>query len=150
MAVIDTNKIKKPYIVDRDEDVSIGIDFPLRRGGDVNTDFAATSTTLEAVKNNVRNLLMTEHGERVMQPNLGVRLKQFLFEQFNDDVRLSIENVIVDACAFWLPFVEIVLLDINMSENTSGVGNNTLKIFVEFSLKKDPTTIESVQINIGG
>ena len=81
MAVRDTNKTKKPYIVDRDEDVSIGLNFPLHRSDDRTGMFASTSTTLEAVKVNATNLLQTELGERVMQPNLGVKLKQYLFER---------------------------------------------------------------------
>ena len=143
MAVIDTSKVKKPYIVDRDEDIFIGLDFPLSRGDDRNGMFAATSTTLDAVKVNVRNLLQTELGERVMQPNLGVRIREFLFEPFTEDVKLSIQNSIIDTFSFWLPFVEIVRLDIDMTDA------NTLQIFLQFVLKKDPTTVESVQVSIG-
>ena len=143
MAVRDTNKTKKPYIVDRDEDVYIGLDFPLHRGDDRNGYFAATSTTLEAVKVNVRNLLQTELGERVMQPNLGIRLKQFLFDPFTEDVRVAIENSIVDTFSIWLPFVTIVTLDIEMFDN------NTLKIFIEFVLNRDQDTVESIQVIIG-
>ena len=144
MAIRDTNKTKKPYIVDRDEDVFIGLDFPLHRGNDRNGMFASTSTTLEAVKVNVRNLLQTELGERVMQPNLGIRLKQFLFEPFTEDVRVAIQNSIIDTFSIWLPFVTIVALDVEMSEA------NTLKIFVEFVLNIDTTITESVQVTIGG
>ena len=145
MAVRDTNKTKKPYIVDRDEDVFIGLDFPLHRGDDRSGMFASTSTTLEAVKVNVRNLLQTELGERVMQPNLGVKLKQFLFEPFTEDIRMAIQNSIIDTFSIWLPFVTISTLDVGMSE----ANNNTLKIFVEFALNRDPTTTESVQVTIG-
>ena len=143
MAIVDTNKIKKPYIVDRDEDVYIGLDFPLHRGDDRNGNFASTSTTLEAVKVNVTNLLQTELGERVMQPSLGVELKQYLFEPFTEDIKLAIQNNIVDVFSTWLPFVEIITLDVEMSDV------NTLKIFLEFVLNKDPDTVESVQVIIG-
>ena len=143
MSIKDTNKTKTPYIVDRDEDVFIGIDFPLHRSNDINGNFASTSTTLEAVKVNVTNLLQTELGERVMQPTLGVKLKQYLFEPFTEDIKLAIQNNIVDVFSTWLPFVEIITLDIEMSKI------NTLKIFLEFVLNKDPDTVESVQVIIG-
>ena len=144
MAIVDTNKIKKPYIVDRDEDVYIGLDFPLHRGDDRNGNFASTSTTLEAVKVNATNLLQTELGERVMQPSLGVELKQYLFEPFTEDIKLAIQNNIVDVFSTWLPFVEIITLDVEMSDA------NAIKIFLEFVLNKDPDTVESVQVIIGG
>lgn len=143
MAIRDTNKTKKPYIIDRDEDVFIGLDFPLHRGDDRSGNFASTLTTLEAVKVNVRNLLQTELGERVMQPNLGVRIRQFLFEPFTEDVRVAIQNSIIDTFSIWLPFVTISALDVEMSDT------NTLKISVEFVLNRDPTTTESVQVIIG-
>ena len=78
-----------------------------------------------------------------MQPNLGVRVREFLFEPFTVDVKLAIENSIIDTFSFWLPFVEIVKLDIDMTDA------NTLAIFLQFVLKKDPTTVESVQVSIG-
>ena len=140
MAVIDTSKVKKPYIIDRDEDVSIGFNLPLEFDNGYNT---LTKTTLEAVKVDMRNLLQTELGERVMQPNLGVQLKQFLFEPFTEDVKMSIQNSIVDTFSVWLPFVTIVTLDVEMSDV------NTLKIFVEFVLNRDQDTVESVQVIIG-
>ena len=144
MAIKDTNKTETPYIVDRDEDIFIGLDMPLHRGDDKNGNFAATSTTLEAVKFNIRNLLQTELGERPMQPNLGIKLKQFLFEQFDENIELSIQNSILDTFSVWLPFITIITLDVKMSET------NTLNIFVEFILNKDPNTVESVEVEIGG
>jgi phage baseplate assembly protein W len=144
MAIIDTSKTKKPFLNDRDEDVFIGIDLPFHRGNDKNGFFAMTSTTLEAVKVNAINLLQTELGERLMQPNLGMRLRRYLFEPFTEDVRDAIQNSIVDTFSYWLPFVEIVTLNVDMSEA------NTLRIFVEFVLNRDPTTTESVQVTIGG
>jgi hypothetical protein len=70
MAIKDTSR--KPYIVDNDTNVKVGIDLPFRRGDERDGFFATTSTTIEAVKNNMRNLLQTEEGERFFQPNLGI------------------------------------------------------------------------------
>jgi len=148
MAIIDINKIKKPYVEDRDEDIFIGIDMPFHRGNSEGY-FTSTKTVLDAVKVNMRNLLQTELGERLMQPNLGIKLRRFLFEPFTDETKMAIQNSIIDTFSFWLPFVSIVKVTVNMHESTSNIDNNTLKVFVEFSLKKDPGTIESVQVNVG-
>ena len=150
MPIKDTNKTEKPYIIDRDEDIYIGFDMPLHRGDDRNGNFAATSTTLEAVKVNIRNLLQTELGERPMQPNLGIRLRRYLFEQFNEDTKVAIYNDILDTFSFWLPFVKIVSVDIEMSNENNSIGKHSLKISMEFVLNVDQTTIESVQVEIGG
>ena len=66
MAIKD--KSRKPYILDNDSNVKIGIDLPIRRDSGEDGFFASTSTTIEAVKNNIRNLLQTNQGERLFQP----------------------------------------------------------------------------------
>ena len=94
MAIRDT-KIK-PFIEDRDENVSIGIDLPFRKSDGPDGWFASSSTTIEAVKNNIRYLLQTEQGERYMQPNLGLGLRKYMFEQVNEDTTFKIQNDILD------------------------------------------------------
>ena len=149
MAIKDTSK--KPFIEDRDNNVFIGIDLPFRKSDGIEGWFASTTTTIEAVKNNIRNLLSTHKGERYMQPNIGLNLRKFLFEQFTDELRLQIENDILDTFEFWLPFIQVRDLKVQMSDATAGsVNNNKLIISVVFNITRDPNTLESVQVEIGG
>ena len=145
MAIIDKNH-NKWYKVDRDEKKHVGLKLPIILD---DIDIASTKTTLEAVKQNVLNLCSTENGERVMQPNLGVVLKKFLFEPFTEDLVIRIQNTIVDSMNYWLPFVILNDINVNMSQSEAGNFRNTLEISVHFSLKKDPDTHESVQITVG-
>ena len=148
MAIKDLSK--KPFIEDRDNNVFIGIDLPFRKSDGIEGWFASTTTTIEAVKNNIRNLLSTHKGERYMQPNIGLNLRKFLFEQFTDELRLQIENDILDTFNFWLPFIQVKDLKVEMSSATAGsVNNNKLIISVIFNITKDPNTLESVQVEIG-
>ena len=80
MAIRD--RIRKPYIVDNDEEVFIGIDLPFRKSDGREGWFASTSTTIEATKNNIRNLLSTNQGERLMQPSLGINLRKICNRMF--------------------------------------------------------------------
>ena len=148
MAIKATSK--KPFIEDRDNNVFIGIDLPFRKSDGIEGWFASTTTTIEAVKNNIRNLLSTHKGERYMQPNIGLNLRKFLFEQFTDELRLQIENDILDTLDFWLPFIQVKNLKVEMSSATAGgVNNNKLIISVVFNITRDPNTLESVQVEIG-
>ena len=148
MAIKDLSK--KPFVEDRDNNVFIGIDLPFRKSDGVEGWFASTTTTIEAVKNNIRNLLSTHKGERYMQPNIGMNLRKFQFEQFTDELRLQIENDILDTFEFWLPFVQVRDLKVQMSDATAGsVNNNKLIISVVFNITRDPNTLESVQVEIG-
>ena len=148
MAIKDTSK--KPFIEDRDDNVFIGIDLPFRKSDGIEGWFASTPTTIKSVKNNIRNLLSTHTGERYMQPNIGLNLRKFLFEQFTDELRLQIENDILDIIDFWLPFIQVKNLEVKMSQATAGgVNNNKLIISVVFNITRDPNTLESVQVDIG-
>ena len=148
MAIKDT--YKKPFIEDRDDNVFIGLKLPFTKSDGPEGWFASTTTTIEAVKNNIKNLLSTHKGERYMQPNIGLNLRKFLFEQFTDELRLQIENDILDTFEFWLPFIQVKDLKIQMSDATAGsVNNNKLVISVVFNITKDPNTLESVQVEIG-
>ena len=140
---------RKPYIEDNDENIFIGIDLPFRKSNGVEGYFASTSTTIEAVKNNIRNLLNTQQSERLMQPQLGMNLRKYLFEQFSDETTFSIQNDIVDTFKNWLPFVEIQDIRVNMSNSDDGVGKNTMNVTIVFNITQDPNTLESVSIEIG-
>ena len=83
MAIKDIHR--KPFIEDNNTDQFIGIDLPIRKSEGKEGFFASTSTTIEAVKNNIRNLVQTSPGERFFQPNLGLNLRNILFNQINEE-----------------------------------------------------------------
>ena len=145
MAFIDTSK--KPYVQDRDELIFIGIELPFRRSIGVEGWFASTSTTIDAVKTNIRQLLLTERGERFFQPSLGLGLRKFLFEQMTSDSKIAIQNEIVQTFNKWLPFVEIKNIEV-LSLDYKTSEKNTFSITVDFNITKDPNTLESVQVEI--
>ena len=147
MAIIDTSKLKTPNVFDRDEAVSLGLKLPMTFD---NGHDASTKTTLEAVKQNVLNLCSTELGERVMQPNLGVSIKKYLFEPFSEDLVVQVQDTIVESMNFWLQFVQLNDIRVKMSDDNSDVGRSTMGISIDFSLKQDPTSTESVTLTIGG
>ena len=49
-------------------------------------------------------------------------------KSINEDIKITIQNSILDTFLLWLPFIEIITLDIEMSDR------NTLKIFLELQL----------------
>ena len=130
------------FIEDKDTRVSVGIDFPFAIVPNKDGYFATTKTTIESVKNNIRLLLQTQKGERIFQPNLGMNIRRFLFEQITEDTQVQIENDIVDTFATWLPFVELREIDID----TSNQDKNQINIKIVFNIKRAPNTFESVGV----
>ena len=131
------------FIEDKDTRVSVGLNFPISRApGNQDGFFSTSKTTIESIKNNIRLLLQTQKGERVFQPNLGMNIRRFLFEQITEDTQVQIENDIVDTFATWLPFVDLREIDID----TGRQDQNQINIKIVFNIKRAPNTIESVGV----
>jgi len=145
MAIRDTSR--KPYIQDNDTDVKVGIDLPIRRGDDRDGYFATTSTTIEAVKNNIRNLLQTNEGERFFQPNLGLNLRTLLFEHITNENLIGVQDAILDKIEFWLPFVEVRDIQVLSRDNTTDIGANEIRVKILFNIKQDPNTLDSITLD---
>tara|TARA_R110002012_G_scaffold62325_2_gene164085 strand:- start:143 stop:634 length:492 start_codon:yes stop_codon:yes gene_type:complete len=145
MAIKDTSR--KPYIEDNDTKVKIGIDLPIRRGDGLDGFFASTSTTIEAVKNNIRNLLQTNEGERFFQPNLGLNLRTLLFEHITNENLIGVQDAILDKIEFWLPFVEVRNIEVLSRDNTTDIGVNEIRVKILFNIKQDPNTLDSITLD---
>jgi len=145
VAIKDTSR--KPYIQDNDTNVKVGIDLPIRRSSDVDGFFATTSTTIEAVKNNIRNLLQTNEGERFFQPNLGLNLRTLLFEHITNENLIGVQDAILDKIEFWLPFVEVRDIQVLSRDNTTDIGANEIRVKILFNIKQDPNTLDSITLD---
>ena len=143
MAILDRRKDR--FVEDQDSRVSVGIDFPFGRVPNGDGYFKTTKTTIDSIKNNIKLLLKTNQGERLFQPNLGMNLREFLFEQMSDDTTIQIENNIVDVFERWLPFVELRNINVERRNET-----NKTKIDIEFNIRRAPNSLESVQVTFDG
>ena len=140
-------KSNKPFIVDKDTKILVGIDLPFTRSNTYGY-FSPTLTTVDAVKNNIRSLLNTEQGERLMQPTIGLNLKKFLFEPITEETNLLIEDEIVNTFKLWLPFVNIKDLKIT-SEETDSIDKNKITINILFGIHRNNQSLESIELIIG-
>ena len=137
------NRRVKRFIEDLDSRVSVGLDLPIaRQPGDNQGYFATTKTTMDAVKNDIKLLLMTQRGERLFQPFLGMDIRRFLFEQITDDTGIEIENDIVETFQTWLPFVQLQDIKVDLGNQ----DKNQIKINITINIRNAPTELESVGV----
>ena len=131
------------FIEDKDTRVSVGLKMPLgRQPGSGYGFFTTTKTTIDAVKEDIRLLLLTQQGERLFQPLLGMNIRRFLFEQIAENTVIEIENDIVATFSRWLPFVQ--LNDINV--DISNQDRNKIKIDIKFNIVNAPNDLQSVGV----
>ena len=131
--------------LDLDPDVTIGLGLPMQHD-DVDGFFPGTSTTLSQTGSNIRNLLLTNRGERLGQPTFGADLLLTLFEPMSDQVISTVEENISTAMASWLPHVTVNKLNVEPDE----IEINQLNILLEFSLVMDPTVHDTISLFIQG
>ena len=140
---IELGKVKVTDLTENDYKV-LGIGINQRSNS--NGVFATNYTTLQQASNNLKNLILTRKGERMMQPEFGCDVWKVLFEQLTDGIEQSIENAIVNAVSIWLPYLNIDTIIFDYDEND--IDTNTITLDIKFSLVSNPNLSESIQINI--
>jgi phage baseplate assembly protein W len=97
---------------------------------DLDGHYGLTKTVREAVKQNFKNLILTSPGERVMDSNFGVGLRNFLFENFTIEVGENIRFRIFNQAKIYMPFIEINSVDIGQLQDKLG----TLSVTIQYSI----------------
>ena len=126
---------------DLNPNVYIGLALPIKP--DDNNVFSLTKNSYDQVRHNLRNLLLTNVGERVYQPEFGSRLRELCFEQLDDALPQRIEDEVRRAVNFWLPYVNIVSVETLTQEDKKS------KIFVrvQFSTTLNSQTLQQIELD---
>ena len=86
------------------------------------------------IKQNLKNLILTIPGERVMMPEFGVGLKQFIFEHAKQEVAAEIDGAIRDAVEEYMPFVQIIDIDFPLANNGQFLDEENLFIVLSYAV----------------
>lgn len=93
---------------------AIGITLPY---SDVNGKmFNVSYTTKEQALTNLKMLVLTRKGERIMLPTFGTNIWSYLFENITDNTLSSIREELIQSINSWLPYLSIN--DITVTEDT--------------------------------
>jgi len=90
--------------------------------------YTSIKTLKTLIKQNFKMLILTNPGERVMDPEFGVGIKLFLFENFQSDVYARIDSRIKDQTQRYLPVIEIISIEFGVAE----IENNSLGLRIEY------------------
>ena len=115
----------------------------------VDGPYALTKTQQEMIRQNLKNLVLTSPGERIMDPEFGVGIRSFLFEQKTEIVQSEIRERIYRQVNIYLPFVEILGILFGRAEDLSqdplssivDSDENLLSLSIVFRIK--PLNVES-------
>lgn len=98
----------------------------------------ARKTNEESVKQAIKNLLLTDKGERPYQPNLGCNIRQLLFDTITPDTIIVMRELIQETLDAYETRATIIGVDV-----TSAIDDNAVNIAVVFSVinSSEPVTL---------
>ena len=123
--------------LDLQKNIAIGVSLPFNGPG----VFNSTYTTKDQIKSNLVNLLLTDVGERVMNPAFGTYLKQFLFEGITDENLELIKNSLLNSIEIFVPEITVneILITPNPDYNLIDLSVNYT---VNISQSPDQVTVQ--------
>jgi phage baseplate assembly protein W len=141
------------YVLDRKvvkdtkefNDFAYGITLPVQRGN--GGYFNQAFSSFEQAKSNLKNLLLTNKGERIMQPNFGTGLQALLFEQMDAEFESKLEETITKNVNYWLPYINIQQIDIEMTDEMK--DRNIANMSIQFNVGNQINT-EEITFTIRG
>lgn len=103
---------------------------------------------VDLVKQNLKMILLTAPGERIMEPDFGVGLRNYLFENDSATSRNKIETRIRNQIGAYMPFVEIKSIELNSIDNQVNTSASELRVDMKFRII--PLNIfASLEIEVG-
>lgn len=117
----------------------LGVTLPLRRGA--NGYFENTTEVVTQIKSNLTNLLLTQKGERVMQPDFGCDIHRVVFEAQTDDGLAEVQSTIETAVQAWMPFLRIEQVTVTRNEDY-----NEILVTIGFTLLTNNGITDSITL----
>lgn len=103
----------------------------------VNMD-VSRKTDEEAVKESLKNILLTNRGERLFNPSFGSDIRNILFENMYGDIKYELENTIRTAIEVYEPRCNLIQVDA-----ISSLDSNLVTINIVFTIinTQEPITL---------
>lgn len=108
---------------------------------DTENGIALNKTLKETVKQNLKMLVLTAPGERLMLPEYGVGLRNFLFEQSSAKTIADLNSRIKDQIGLYMPFIDLLDIDFSSPEENSYVLNVSIQYAIPNVVNSDVLTI---------
>jgi len=89
---------------------------------------------ISMVKQNMKMLILTLPGERMMDPDFGVGLRQYLFELNSTFPYGEIESAIRRQVSRYLPYIEIRNIGFTSYDQNSAIANNSVRLRIEYRI----------------
>ena len=108
------------------------VSIPMQR--DARDGFKMNKTYKQVVNQNLKMLVLTAPGERMMDPDFGIGLRNFLFEQNAEVTYQRIEDKIYEQVTRYMPFIEIENINFVSPEQDEALDKNFVGITLRYKI----------------
>lgn len=116
--------------LDRKKNIYIGVLLPFN-GKSV---FNFTRTTKDQTKSNIINLLLTNRGERIFNPEFGADVSAFIFEQ--QTALPELRDIVSDRLSMYIPAITVKSVDVKKE------GEYTAILRINYILNNTEDTVQ--------
>jgi phage baseplate assembly protein W len=122
--------------------MTFNIKFPINDDVTVNTYFALTNITKDALTSDLLLLLLTQKGERYYEPDYGTDLLRFIFEPNDNLVSTDVEQDIKRVVSSYIPALKIDKITFNWNVDDQGlpISETQLNVNIKFTYSEDTFT----------
>jgi len=96
--------------------------------------YALNKTFLEVTKQNFKNLLLTNPGEKIMDPAFGIGVKGLLFEQDTSQAREAMISRVHQQVETYIPHIIIEEISMVGPENSIDISPNSLRMSIKYRI----------------
>tara|TARA_R100000152_G_C6772929_1_gene200075 strand:+ start:1613 stop:2017 length:405 start_codon:yes stop_codon:yes gene_type:complete len=100
----------------------------------VDGPYRLNKTIGQAIKQNFKNLILTSPGERIMEPEFGVGLRQFLFGNVNGDLLADLVARIKQQTTTYIPAIQLESIDFITSDEDPSLSLNQISVVITYNI----------------
>ena len=100
--------------------------------------FESNTTVSSAIKEDIKVLIMTSKGERMMEPDMGTNIPTLagqVFENIDiEEMQMLIETEIREAIQRWMPFINVANIVVKDSEMDNSLKINQIRVSMRYTV----------------
>jgi len=127
--------------------IFLGVPYPIIKNA---RGFLYSQDGIDQIKSDMLVLLLTNPGERVMNPTFGTPLRKLIFEPNDSALRLQAKNMIINSIKKWEPRISVRNIEVSSKVDDKSLNKAEGKQDLEHILFiriifVDPQNIKEVQ-----
>ena len=129
-------------------EIKFGPALPLRLSAAKDELFVMNKDLQSATADNMKNILLTNRGERVMQPQFGANLKGILAEFGMPGFEAEVMTRIKTSVARYLPYVALSQMKIDQLPAPAGSGLSIISISISYTIPAAGIPMQNISVTM--